>query len=38
MALVAPPSASEPRADTTSVRMPTTIIANGRRAISAIGK
>ena len=33
-----PPSAIESRAATTSVRVPTTIIAKGKRAMKAIGK
>ena len=33
-----PPRAIEPRAETTSVRVPTTIIAKGKRAMNAIGK
>ena len=35
---VSPPSATEPRTDTTRARTPTVIIANGRRATNATGK
>src|SRR5699024_6972150 len=35
---LSPPSATEPRAETTRVRVPTTIIAKGKRAMNAIGK
>src|SRR5690606_13792616 len=33
-----PPSVIEPRAATTNVRVPTTIIAKGKRATNAVGK
>ncbi|WP_354002841.1 hypothetical protein [Microbacterium elymi] len=35
---VSPPSDSDPRAETTSVSTPTTIIANGSRAMNATTK
>jgi len=37
-AALSPPRATESRSATTRVSTPTTIIANGRRAMKAIGK